>query len=655
MSILRGPQLEAFGRHLVEGSADCVKILDLDGRIVYLNPSGCKLLEANPADVLDRHWIELWDGEHQSAARAAVAQAQAGDHAVFEGFCRTAKGTPRWWDVVVMPVRDGNGAPVQLLAVSRDVTERRKEADFRAGQHDVLEMIATGVALDQVLARLVTLVERRSDGMLCSVQLLDDDGVHIRHGAAPNLPEAYVKAIDGARIGPRVGSCGTAMYLGQPVIATDVLTDPVWADYRELAILYGFRACWSTPIFSAQNKVLGSFAMYYREPRGPVPEELGLIQVAADLAKIAIEHQGAQEALRRSEERNRAILRAIPDWMFILSADGEFLDYHVKEPTRLLMPPEMFLGKRITDVLPPVISDPLSKALQGALAADEPQNFEYSLDTGVAQRFYEVCVVRCDGDRFLSIVRDVSDRKHAELDTAAQRRQLAHLNRVATLGELSGAIAHELSQPLTAILSNAEAARLLTMQEPVDLPEVRATLEDIIANDKRAGVVIERLRALLKKDNSAFEALDLNAVAREVLDLAHSDLVARRVTVTTALDPSLQAVRGDRIQVQQVLLNLLLNACEAMSHEPLVERRLLVATSSRDGLAELSVSDRGVGIPDDQIDAVFEPFVTFRDQGLGLGLAISRSIVVAHGGRITAENNADGGSTFRCFLPVDAR
>jgi C4-dicarboxylate-specific signal transduction histidine kinase len=342
--------------------------------------------------------------------------------------------------------------------------------------------------------------------------------------------------------------------------------------------------------------------------------------------------------------------------MFILGADGEFLDYHVKEPTKLLVPPEAFLGKRITDVLPPAISDPLSKALTSALAADEPQNFEYSLDTGVAQRFYEVCVVRCDGDRFLSIVRDVTDRKRAELDTEAQRRQLAHLNRVATMGELSGAIAHELSQPLTAILSNAEAARrLLTNGPPVDLVEVRATLDDIIANDKRASVVIERLRALLKKDNSAFEPIDLNAVAREVLDLAHSDLVARRVTVTTGFDPALTAVQGDRVQVQQVLLNLLLNACDAMSTAPLGERRLLVATGIRDGFAELSVSDRGVGIPDDQLDAVFEPFVTFRDQGLGLGLAISRSIALAHGGRITAENNSDGGSTFRCFLPVDAK
>jgi len=648
-------RFEALGRHLVEDGTDCVKILDLEGRIVYLNAAGAKLLGVRADDLIDRQWLDVWSGHHRDAALAALERAKSGERATFEGFCQPSAGAGRWWDVTVTPIADGGNTPIQLLAVSRDVTGRRREADFRAGQHEVLEMIATGFSLDKVLASLVTLIERRTDDMLCSVLLLSEDGQHLRHGAAPNLPEAYIKAIDGAPIGPRAGSCGTAMYLGRPVIVTDVLTDPVWADYRDLARSFGLRACWSTPIFSARYEVLGSFAMYYRDVRAPVGDELQLIQVAVDISKLAIEHQRAQEARRRSEERNRAILRAIPDWMFILNAEGKFLDYHVRNPEDLMLPPSAFLGRRVADVLPREISDPLSKALLDARDVDDPQIFEYSLEAGVSQRFYEVSVVRCDDDTFLNIVRDISDRKGAELNIAAQQRQLAHLNRVATMGELSGAIAHELSQPLTAILTNAQAARRLIAQNPPDLPEVRAALEDIIANDKRAGIVIERLRALLKKDSSSFEQLDLNVVAREVLDLAHSDLVARRVTVTTRLDPTLRAVRGDRIQIQQVLLNLLLNAAEAMSNTALAERQLLVSTKREDGVAEISVSDRGIGIPEDRLDAVFEPFVTFRDQGLGLGLAISRSIILAHRGRITAENNPDGGSTFRCFLPISAR
>ena len=646
------PAFEQLGRHLIHESSDCVKILDLDGRVIYLNPGGVAVLElCSPEDLIGRIWADVWEGEHQTAARNAVARAKAGERAMFEGFCRTARGAEKWWDVVVTPVMDDVGGVVQLLAVSRDITQRHREIDFRAGQQEVLEMIATGVALDAVLTRLVLLVERHSNGMLCSVLLLDEDGVHLRQGAAPSLPASFNQAIEGAAIGPRAGSCGTAMHLGRTVISTDVMVDPIWEDYRDLAVTHGFRCCWSAPIFSGQKRVLGSFAMYYSEPRAPRSEELRMVEVAANIAGIAIDHQRTLEALRRSEERNRAILRAIPDWMFILNADGVFLDYHAKDPADLLLPPEVFLGKTIWDVMPPVISNPLSAAMAGALASDEPQKFEYTLESDQTLHFYEACVVRCDGNKILSIVRDISDRKRAEMDAVIQRRELAHLSRVTTLGEMSGALAHELSQPMSAILINAQAARRLLARDPVDLAELREALDDIIANDKRAGAVIERLRTLLKKGNVVFEPLDLNEIAREVLDFTRSDFLARRIAVTTRLASSIPAVDGDRVQLQQVLLNLVLNACESMSANTIDDRRLTVTSTADDGFVHISISDRGVGIPDDQRDAVFEPFVTFREQGLGLGLAISRSIIHAHGGQIVVENNADRGTTFRCLIP----
>ena len=339
--------------------------------------------------------------------------------------------------------------------------------------------------------------------------------------------------------------------------------------------------------------------------------------------------------------------------MFILSANGVFLDYHARNPADLLVPPDVFLGKTIWNVLPPAISSPLAAAIADALESDEPEKFEYSLESDRTQRFYEACVVRCDGDKILSIVRDISDRKRAEMDAAIQRRDLAHLSRVAMLGELSGALAHELSQPMSAILINAQAARRLLTRDPVDLPELRATIDDIIANDRRAGAVIERLRTLLKKGNSMFETLDLNDVARDVLDLMRSDFLARRISVTTLLASSSLPVNGDRVQLQQVVLNLVLNACESMHANEVEERRLTVTTSAEDGFVQISITDRGVGLSDAQRAVVFEPFVTFREQGLGLGLAISRSIVLAHGGQIVAESNTDRGTTFRCVFPLN--
>jgi PAS domain S-box-containing protein len=642
-----------LNRRIVESSGDCVKLLDLEGRIVYMNSVGLRLLEISElGDLLNRPIAAFFEGATREAAEAAVASARRGETGRFQYLMRTASGVAKWWDAVVTPVTDGSGTAQQLLAVSRDITERRREEAFRAAQHEVLEMIASGSSLPAVLDRVVLLVESLSDGMLCSVLLLDEDGMTIRHGAAPSLPAEYVNAIDGLAIGPSVGSCGTAMYRGSRVIVLDIETDPLWENYRDVALRFGFRACWSTPIFSPLGLVLGSLAMYYTEPRAPSREELQLIETAADIARVAIHRQRASEALRHSEARTRAILRAVPDWMFLTTRDGVFIDYHVKDVAKLYVPPSTFLGRNVRDVLPTPVADALAQAFARVFASDEMQKLEYSIDSDAGERCYEACVVRCDGDRILSIVRDITERRRAELEADAHKRELAHLSRVATLGELSGAMAHELSQPLTAVLSNAQAAcRLLERQSP-DLEAVRAALDDVVRNGRRAGAVMDRLRTLLRKEDTALLPIDVNEVAREVVDLVAGELTSRRVTVDNALQPALPPVLGDRVQLQQVLLNLLLNACDAMNETPVAGRRLMLSTMAVDGAVELIVSDSGTGIPDGQLERVFEPFVTFRDHGLGLGLAISRSIVTAHGGSIRAENNPDRGATFRCVLPI---
>jgi GAF domain-containing protein len=174
-----------------------------------------------------------------------------------------------------------------------EMVAAENEAAFLAGQEKVLEMINANAPLGEILTKLVLLMEAQSPEMLCSVLLLSEDGDHIRHGAAPSLPEQYVKAIDGAPIGPKNGSCGTAMWRGKPVIVTDILADPLWEDYRDLASASGLGACWSTPVLSGKGKVLGSFAMYYRQPRAPTGVEARLTEVATRLAGKAIEQRAA--------------------------------------------------------------------------------------------------------------------------------------------------------------------------------------------------------------------------------------------------------------------------------------------------------------------------------------------------------------------------
>jgi len=185
-------------------------------------------------------------------------------------------------------------------SANKTPAEKRVE-DFRHGQAHILQRLAANAPLSEILHRLVLLIEAQVPDMLCSVLLLSEDGEHVVHGAAPSLPEEYVRAIDGSPIGPKQGSCGTAIYRGEPVFVTDILTDPLWDDYRELAVANGLRACWSTPILSGRGKILGSFAMYYGEPRTPTGAEANLTEVATRIAGLAIEHHAAREILARTQ------------------------------------------------------------------------------------------------------------------------------------------------------------------------------------------------------------------------------------------------------------------------------------------------------------------------------------------------------------------
>ena len=252
------------------------------------------------------------------------------------------------------------------------------------------------------------------------------------------------------------------------------------------------------------------------------------------------------------------------------------------------------------------------------------------------------------------ILMDISKRKHAELEAARQRHDLAHLARVTTLGELSGSLAHELTHPLAAILSNAQAAQQFLDGDDVDLKEVSEILNDIVTEDERAGEVIHRLRSLLKKgEPQKYCDVNLNEVVQDVLKLVRNDLINQNVTAETDLAQNLPSIIGDRVQLQQVLLNLVLNACEAMADCASSERQLFIASKLEKSAVQVSVTDRGGGIPEKKIEQVFERFFTTKKEGMGLGLSICRSIIDAHEGKIWATNNADCGATFYFSVPID--
>src|SRR5438477_6818874 len=308
---------------ILSNIGDAVIVAGRDEKFLIFNPAAQRMFgeaatDTTSADWPRRHGLYLPDKvtlfpSDQTPLALAIRGEETNRVEMFVRQGQAPQGL--WTRINGRPLRAANGEVVGGVIVCRDITEAKEEEFFRAGQSRVLELIAEDAPLSEILTNLVLLMEGQAEGLRCSVLLLSRDGIHVEHGAAPNLPEVYVKAVDGAPIGPHAGSCGTAMYTRQPVVVTDVLTDPLWADYRDLAKISGLRACWSTPILSAQGEVLGSFAMYRKESRGPRAEETRLTAVATHLARIAIERQRARAELlalnaeleERVEKRTREL------------------------------------------------------------------------------------------------------------------------------------------------------------------------------------------------------------------------------------------------------------------------------------------------------------------------------------------------------------
>ena len=257
------------------------------------------------------------------------------------------------------------------------------------------------------------------------------------------------------------------------------------------------------------------------------------------------------------------------------------------------------------------------------------------------------------GNLIYAAARDITERLKEEVEARQHREELAHVTRVAMMGELTTSLAHEINQPLTAILSNAEAAQRFLSQASPDISEVRQILEDIIRDDRRANDVVRKVRALVKKEKLRDEPLDLNEVILVVVDLIRADSLLQGLSIATDLSPGLAVIHGDGIQLQQVILNLILNGAAAMRNSPSGQRKIIVRTAMLDSrTVKAFVTDFGTGIDENNIERLFEPFYTTKPEGLGMGLSISQTIIKAHGGTMEARNNREGGATFAFTLPA---
>src|ERR1044071_5954922 len=654
---------------ILSSMGDAVIVADKQGKFLVFNPAAERMFGQGAIQTASSQWshqhgLYLPDRgtpfpPDQLPLMGSIRGEEVNNVEIFVRHEKAPNGL--WTRVTGRPLRGPNGELSGGVIVCRDITEVKKEEFFLFDQSRVLEMIAANASLSDVLTSLVLLMEGQANGLRCSILILSHDGKHVRHGAAPNLPEAYVKAVDGAPIGPRNGSCGTAMYLRKPVVVKDVLTDPLWADYRNLAEICGLRACWSTPILSPHGDVLGSFAMYREETRGPDPEELRLTQIATHIAGLAIERQRVQETLREREARiNLAAESAdLAFWVIYpgqntawMSSKGRAIygfDSN-QSLTRNLICSRVHADERAG----------VHAAFDQACASRGLFESEHRLVLPYGKTRWVIVRGRCLQDEYgnllelIGVTIDISAQKQADLQLQIQREEMSHLNRVALMGEMTASVAHELNQPLTAIANNASAARRFLERGNIDPELLQQLLQDMVADSQRAGEVIRGIRALVQKDKHIVRGvLNLNAVIADTLRLVSSDILLRESVVTTEMDHHLPSIEAAPVQIQQVLLNLIMNALDAVEAFPPAERRIIISTRSLQGeRAEVSVRDFGAGLPKDRPEKVFDHFFSTKQTGMGMGLTIVRSIIETHGDKISAENAPDRGACFTFHLPA---
>jgi len=638
---------------------------------------------------------------------------------------------------------------------------------FLAGQNLILEKIAAGAELTDVLTSLVQLIELQTGGMLCSILLLDEDGVHLRHGAAPSLPESYVKAIDGLMIGPHAGSCGTAVYFGKPVVVTDILTDPLWDDYRELAVKHGLRACWSSPILLHTGQVSGTFAMYYRVPRGPSREEQRLTQTATHIASIAIERRRTEESLRRSEERyralvtassqdvwrtndhgetifvttgwqemtgqtqddakgfgwldavhpddrarcieawktavqerrcyknefrvrtrqgdcrtfqccgvpilrsdgsirewvgantditerkrteqslveseerSRAILRAIPDSIFLLDSDYTYLDCQPRSSCQAKIPPGNLIGKNMRDVLPPELAEKFVRCLQKVSESGEPQLVEYDLRVNGQVQYSEARVVLTSDRKFLAVVRDITERRLAEEALRKREKELSRSH--AKIRELAG--------------------KLMSAQEEERRRISRELHDDLNQKVAALSIMISSITHQLALEESLKNQLDMvHTYSVEIADGIHrlSHELHPAVLEHVGLAAALKAYVAEFSRLEKIQVELTVHeAVEAIPHDISVCLYRIAQESLRNIVKHsgvdhaemtLSMDDRAVCLHVVDSGSGFDLSSARNNGGLGLASMEERIRLVQGSFRISTEPG--GGSKLLATIPL---
>ena len=664
-------------RRIVQTAEEGIWTIDSESRTDYVNPKMAQMLGYHVEEMIGRPLEDFMDEEGRAISANNVKRRQQGIAEQHEFKFLRKNGSELWSFLSTNPIFNASGAYVGALAMVTDITERRHASQLLAWEKEALEMVGSAASLYGLLGQLMLGLEKQLQGAVCSVLLLDASGKCVRHGAAPSLPETYNDLIDGLMIGPAVGSCGTAAYTGRQVIVSDISNDPLWSDYRELALAHNLHACWSTPICSVEGKVLGTFAIYYRTPRHPVQTELDLIARAVHITRIAIERSYVEEALRGSEKKFRTLFENAGDALLLVRGD-KFIDCN----TRTL---EMFgctthdqiVGHPPYDFSPPLQPNGRESyefAIEkiNAAYAGQTQYFEWTHSKINGTLF--LAEVRLDvvylGEEVLlqASVRDITELRQHQIQREQFERNMQEAQKLESLGVLAGGIAHDFNNILAAILGNAELLRLDLMSTSYMKLE---RLEEIRKAGSRARDLVQQILSFSRRQPTELKLMAVEQVVAGSLRLLRAGLPAR-LKLAFKCEADMPLVRADATQMEQVVINLVTNAMQAIQDGPgqidihldtvLFDSALLQShpvlarfdKASSNRIVRLTVIDNGPGIEANTIKRVFEPFFTTKPvgEGTGLGLSVVHGIVQGHHGAIEVESHLGRGSTFTVFLPI---
>jgi len=526
----------------------------------------------------------------------------------------------------------------------------------------VLETIMAQRPLASILETLCLKIEEQSPDLVCSVLLLAPDGQTLRNGAGPSLPASYRQATDGASIGPRAGSCGTAVYRRQPVVVVDIEKDALWEDCKGLALAHGLRACWSMPISSHSGIVLGTFACYYREPRGPNPSHLQIIDRATHLAGIAIEYQRAKTELRSAETRYRTLVERLPAITYIAEAGVAGRWQYVSPQIESMLG---FTAQEWMTNSSLWLSRVHEEDRDLALAAEkrlqetgEPYRAEYRMRArdGKVLWFRDEAVLLEVSASSLPVMQgvlyDISEYKRLE-------EQLRQAQKMEAVGQLAGGIAHDFNNLLMVI--EAHIDRIRDRLKPSE--GLYADAVEVHNAVNRAASLTNQLLAFSRKQLLQPRVLDVSAVLNDVARML-ARLLAENIELKIEIEPGLARVKVDQSQLEQVLVNLAVNARDAM---PNGGRLTIQAASVQFDEAQswrhcsvqpgayvmLAVTDTGTGMDSETQSRIFEPFFTTKgpNKGTGLGLPMVYGVIKQSGGAISVYSEPGKGTTFKIYLP----